>query len=101
MHSRHYVIKTSGVFTKSAKILEIYDKAVIFVNPDLYKNPKDREIFLFKDSIDFNLSEKNDKEIYVKAQKQNFTLTCFDRPALLTELFYYKVFFGNNATKCK
>ncbi len=92
LRTRHYVIKTAGIFAKNAKILEIYDSAAVFINPNLVKSGgKDREVLPFKDSFEFTISDRNDKEVSFKTPKQSFTLTATDRASLLTDLLFYKV----------
>ena len=93
LRARYYVIKTSGIFTKNSRILEIHDEGLIFLNLNFSKSSKgkDTEVSFFHDSLEIALSDRNDKDILVKTPKQNYTLACTERLRLITDLLYYKV----------
>lgn len=91
--SRYYVIRTSGIFAKNTRFLEIYEEGISCFNPNITKatKGKDKEVFLFKDQLEVTLSDRNEKDISVKAGKQNFTLTCNERSKLLSDIMYCQV----------
>ena len=91
LHGRYYVIKTSGIFSKSSKILEIYDEGIVFVNPSVSKatKGKDREAYYYRDDVEAGVSERNEKDLQMRMGKQSFSVGCSERRHLLTDLLHY------------
>ncbi len=93
LRARYYVIKTAGIFSKCARILEIYDEGLAFQPLDVAKSSrgKDAEAFPFREPLELALSDRNDKDLLAKSSRQSFTLTCAERLRLTTDLLYFQV----------
>lgn len=88
LRARFYVIKTSGIFAKGARILEIHDKGLLFLS---VTSSKDREYISFKDGFEVLLADRNERDFQLKVAKSLFTISCAERTRLLTDLYLYKV----------
>lgn len=87
--SRYYV-KISGIFSKNTKLLQIYEQGIVLQNPKSSKVIKGKHVCLFRNSCEFQPSP-HEKEIIIKAGKQNYTIICTDRLNLLTDLYSAQV----------
>ena len=86
---QYQVFKSSGLFSRGNKILQICDKGIAFINPN-YDKSKERECFPFSEDFEIELTPK---DISVKTKRQAFSLIIGEKETLLTSLYYYKVLF--------
>ena len=91
---RYYVTKSSGIFSKALKILEIFDSNFTLIRPDYLKGSKNTEIYNFDTITEITISDRNNNDINVKYDKKSFILTYNDRIELITDLLYYKVLYN-------
>ncbi len=91
LRSRYYVTKVSGIFSKSVRILEIYDEGVALQPLDVATRATGTELFPFKEPLELALSDRNDRDVQAKAGKQSFAISCAERLRLLTDLLYFQV----------
>ncbi len=88
---QYQVFKSSGIFARGTKLLQICDQGCIFLNPNFGKSPG-RESFPFSESFEI---ERGPKEISVKTKRQNFSLSVTLKDRLLTDVLFYKVWFSS------
>ncbi len=91
--ARYYVVKTDGIFSKNPRFLHIHEQGMEFRNLNYGKATKGSDLSLFKDFAEVFISDRNERDLAIKAGKQSFTLACSDRTNLLTDILYYKVEF--------
>jgi len=88
LRARYYIIKTSGIFTKSSRILQVHDNGLLFTSSN---SLKDHELIPFKENFEIILMERNDRDFQLKTSKGIYLIACSERTRLLTDIYYYKV----------
>ncbi len=91
LRAQYYVFKSSGLFARGNRLLQLYDQGVVFLTPALPKaKDKERESFPFSEQFDISSPDPNGKDVSVRTKRQNFSLVSDSRERLLTDLCYYK-----------
>lgn len=99
LKTQYYVFKSAGLFYRGNKVLQIYDRGIVFLTPGASRSEKEEECFLYPYEI--IIPEKIDSEIYIKTAKQYFTLSTTNRLSLITDLYYFHVQYILKLKRCR